>query len=93
MGDSVVLEALRVATSQDPELLKRGENLLKSWEGQTGFYRTLSVLLCYYDVIAIVLCLYQAIFTNHQVETPVRWMAITYIKNGVDRYWRKGAVR
>lgn len=44
MGDSVVLEALRAATSQDPELLKRGENLLKSWEGQAGFYRTLSVL-------------------------------------------------
>ena len=44
MGDSVVLEALRAATSQDPELLKRGEDLLKSWEGHTGFYRTLSVL-------------------------------------------------
>ena len=43
MGDSVVLEALRAATSQDPELLKRGENVLKSWEGQAGFYRTLSV--------------------------------------------------
>lgn len=75
MGDSVVLEALRAATSQDPELLKRGEDLLKSWEGQNGFYRTLS-----------------AIFINHQIETPVRWMSITYIKNGVDRYWRKGAV-
>lgn len=45
MGDSVVLEALRAATSQDPELLKRGEDLLKSWEGQNGFYRTLSVSL------------------------------------------------
>ena len=44
MVDSVVLEALRAATSQDPELLKRGENVLKSWEAQPGFYRTLSVL-------------------------------------------------
>ena len=25
------------------------------------------------------------------MDVPVRWMAITYIKNGVDRYWRAGA--
>jgi len=45
MGDGIVLEALRAATSQDPDLLKRGEDLLKSWEGQPGFYRTLSVIV------------------------------------------------
>ncbi|XP_012282091.1 importin-11 [Orussus abietinus] len=31
------------------------------------------------------------VFTNHSLAVNVRWMAILYFKNGVDRYWRKNA--
>lgn len=33
----------------------------------------------------------QGAFSNHALDPSVRWMAITCIKNGVDRYWRLGA--
>ncbi|XP_070542667.1 importin-11-like [Ptychodera flava] len=32
-----------------------------------------------------------AIFTNHSIDINVRWLAVLYFKNGVDRYWRKTA--
>ncbi len=33
----------------------------------------------------------QSIFANREVDGTVRWMAITYLKNGVDQFWRRGA--
>lgn len=39
-----------------------------------------------------VVCL-QAVIGDRGVDPGVRWMAITYMKNGVDRYWRKDAPR
>ncbi|XP_012268880.2 importin-11 [Athalia rosae] len=31
------------------------------------------------------------VFSNHSLDINVRWIAILYFKNGVDRYWRKNA--
>ncbi|XP_046677970.1 importin-11-like [Homalodisca vitripennis] len=31
------------------------------------------------------------IFSTHSVDVNVRWLAVLYIKNGIDRYWRKNA--
>ncbi|XP_076047855.1 importin beta11 [Oratosquilla oratoria] len=31
------------------------------------------------------------IFSDHAIEVNVRWLAVLYFKNGVDRYWRKSA--
>ncbi|XP_048255112.1 importin-11-like [Haliotis rufescens] len=31
------------------------------------------------------------IFSNHDIDTNVRWLAVLYCKNGIDRYWRKTA--
>ncbi|KAM4709489.1 importin-11 [Discoglossus pictus] len=31
------------------------------------------------------------IFTNHSLNINVRWLAVLYFKNGIDRYWRKVA--
>lgn len=31
------------------------------------------------------------IFSNHSIDVNVRWLAVLYFKNGVDRYWRKTA--
>ncbi|XP_005604289.1 importin-11 isoform X2 [Equus przewalskii] len=31
------------------------------------------------------------IFTNHTLDINVRWLAVLYFKNGIDRYWRRVA--
>ncbi|KAK2588464.1 hypothetical protein KPH14_004450 [Odynerus spinipes] len=31
------------------------------------------------------------VFSNHSLAVNIRWMAVLYFKNGVDRYWRKNA--
>ncbi|XP_046626086.1 importin-11 [Neodiprion virginianus] len=31
------------------------------------------------------------VFSNHSLDINVRWIAILYFKNGVDRYWRRNA--
>uniref|UniRef100_W5UCH5 Importin-11 n=1 Tax=Ictalurus punctatus TaxID=7998 RepID=W5UCH5_ICTPU len=33
----------------------------------------------------------QSIFNNHALDVNVRWLAVLYFKNGIDRYWRRGA--
>lgn len=33
------------------------------------------------------------IFTNHQIDVNVRWMAVVYFKNGINKYWRKNIVK
>ena len=33
----------------------------------------------------------QTIFSNHALDDNVRWLAVVYFKNGIDRYWRKSA--
>ncbi|KAH7967139.1 hypothetical protein HPB49_023016 [Dermacentor silvarum] len=34
-----------------------------------------------------------SIFSDHTVEVNVRWLAVLYIKNGIERYWRKTATK
>lgn len=31
------------------------------------------------------------VISNHSIDVNVRWIAVLYMKNGVDRYWRKNA--
>jgi hypothetical protein len=38
-----ILEALKLACSQNPEELKEGEQKLKTWEREGGFYSELAV--------------------------------------------------
>lgn len=40
-----VLEALRCSCSQEPSVLKVGEQQLKAWEKEAGFYTALAVSL------------------------------------------------
>ena len=37
------------------------------------------------------LCLCQDVVLTHSLSTAVRWQAVLYFKNGIDRYWRKMA--
>ncbi|CAH1155509.1 unnamed protein product [Phaedon cochleariae] len=69
-----VLEVLRAASSQNPEILKPAETKLKEWEVQPGFYTVL------FNIIS-----------NHSVDVNVRWIAVLYMKNGIEKYWRKNA--
>ncbi|XP_025988131.1 importin-11 [Solenopsis invicta] len=69
-----VIEVLRQAISQDPNVLKSAEETLRQWETQQGFYIAL------YNVLS-----------NHSLAIEVRWMAVVYLKIGVERYWRKNA--
>lgn len=174
-----VLEALQCACSQDPSVLKVGEEQLKAWEKENGFYTALAVSLLYswpgnllniasslyvyihgrgltshaksYDdsVITFIFIpsrlfgshaelahiyhvhahtrsnlynmhasyilynkyvprsisiftykttpplprppLIKSVISERELDASVRWMAITFIKNGVERYWRPGA--
>lgn len=73
-AQSMVLETLRHAATQNAEILKPAEVRLREWEKEPGFY---SILL--------------NIVSNHSIDVNVRWLAVLYFKNGVDRYWRKTA--
>lgn len=33
----------------------------------------------------------QNIISNHNIDITVRWMAVLYFKNGIDKYWRRNA--
>ncbi|XP_011865006.1 PREDICTED: importin-11 [Vollenhovia emeryi] len=72
--EAAVIEVLRQAVSQDPNVFKSAEETLKQWETQQGFYIAL------YNVLS-----------NHSLAIEVRWMAVVYLKIGVERYWRKNA--
>ncbi|XP_055902462.1 importin-11 [Eupeodes corollae] len=69
----MVLQALKAATDQNVDLVKKAEQKLSEWEQQPGFFPTLMRIL-----------------RNQQFDINVRWMAAVYLKNGVNRYWRKG---
>lgn len=43
MSEAAVLQALKCACSQDPAVLKVGEQQLKAWETEKGFYTSLAV--------------------------------------------------
>ena len=42
-------------------------------------------------VYALCVLSLQFVFKTESLDVNIRWMAILYIKNGVDRYWRKTA--
>lgn len=71
----MVFEALQCICSQDANLLKSAEAKLAQWETESGFYTTITHI----------------IFAYQNVDTPVRWMATVYLKNGITKYWRKNA--
>ncbi|EMP39974.1 Importin-11 [Chelonia mydas] len=92
-ASTVVLQVLTQATSQDSAVLKPAEEQLKQWEIQPGFYSVLlphSLKLQSPKLVEIWLEL-RNIFTNHTLDVNVRWLAVLYFKNGIDRYWRRVA--
>uniref|UniRef100_A0A1B0GAA7 Importin N-terminal domain-containing protein n=1 Tax=Glossina morsitans morsitans TaxID=37546 RepID=A0A1B0GAA7_GLOMM len=81
----MVCQALRAATDTNAEVVRKAEAQLNEWESQSGFFLTLTRL-----------CLLPSNATsaeaaiNQQLESNVRWMAAVYLKNGINKYWRRG---
>ncbi|KAF4803085.1 importin-11 isoform X2 [Turdus rufiventris] len=99
-ASTVVLQVLTQATSQDTSVLKPAEEQLKQWETQPGFYSVLllnhvvwlrEALSCHGPATRILMLKDMNIFTNHSLDVNVRWLAVLYFKNGIDRYWRRVA--
>ena len=71
-----IVEALIFACSQDPAVLKVGENYLKEWESQSGFYTILAVsdlhhVTRFHACIALEL---NSPFVRRKFWQTVRWM-------------------
>eukprot|EP00039_Didymoeca_costata_P002515 m.60716 g.60716 ORF g.60716 m.60716 type:complete len:1009 (+) comp11346_c0_seq3:277-3303(+) len=76
MGDhsALVVKALIDATSQDPPVMKAGEQLLSSLESQNGYFTALAEIMCSQD----------------SVPNNARVMAIMVFKNRFELYWKAG---
>ncbi|TNY19776.1 armadillo-type protein [Rhodotorula diobovata] len=71
-----VLEALAHALSPDPSSRKHAADLLAQWALLPGYYSHLV----------------NAIHAREHVPAQIRQQAAIQLKNGVDRYWRRGAL-
>ena len=76
-------------------MLKVGEEQLKKWEKKRGYYSALAVIetimpACAMDDRAMAMQQCRMLGSRH-LNAEVRWMTVTCLKNGVDRYWRPGA--
>lgn len=81
--EMMVCQALRAATDSNHEVVRKAEAQLVEWETQTGFFPTLT-RLCLSAVGGMDPAIVQ------QLDVNVRWMAVVYLKNGINKYWRKG---
>ncbi|XP_013113259.2 importin-11 [Stomoxys calcitrans] len=83
-AEVMVCQALRAATNGNHEIVRKAEAQLLEWETQPGFFPTLTRIS-----LAVVGGLDPSIV--QQLDVNVRWMAVVYLKNGINKYWRKGA--
>lgn len=72
-----VLQALQLSLASDPAALDHSRHLLGQWARESRFYTYLV------DVFT----------TREGIQPEVRLQAALQFKNGVERYWRKGALQ
>ena len=85
----VMLECLGRAASQNPAAIRQAEEQLKGWETEVGWTQhphcfTLVSQPGFYTTLLNV-------FSDYGIDVNIRWQAVLYFKNGVDRYWRKNS--
>ena len=93
------MDALRnlllAASSQDPSGLANAENQLKTLEIQPGFHAALLVSLEKKNQTRNFLpnenLNFQSSAADQSLNSGARLQAILYLKNGIDKYWRKTA--
>lgn len=78
--EMMVIRVLRAATDPDHKIVVEAEKQLSEWETQSGFFRTLAQVCVSATTTGKVTPL----------DVNVRWMAAVYLKNGINKYWRKG---
>lgn len=70
---------MRAATNPNHEVVQQAETQLQQWEHQPGFFPTL-----------VKLCVLSPNSLPEVQDVNVRWMASVYLKNGINKYWRRG---
>lgn len=70
----LVCQALRDASSQEPNIFQPASEKLTTWEKEPGFHNTLAVIIA-----------------DRSIDEIVRWMASVYMKNAIDKFWRKNS--
>jgi hypothetical protein len=75
LSETLVLQSLQNYLSGRREALITAQTQLATWQTQPGYHAILQRLLA----------------DKQHVDQPVRLAAIIQLKNGVDRYWRRGA--
>lgn len=93
---SQLLAALQEAASQDYVRMRRAEEQLKQWENEPHFFAALQV--CVRGRTNVLqqrsrpnAIDRQDIFYDPSVDHDVRFLGGIYLKNGVERFWRKTA--
>ena len=97
--ESTQMDALRnlllAASSQDPTGLANAENQLKTLEIQPGFHAALLVSLEKKSNTQFLtkgkIWIFQSSAADQSLNSGARLQAILYLKNGIDKYWRKTA--
>ena len=88
-------QLLLAASSQDPRGLAGAEQQLKILEIQPGFHAALLVnspfLVESGDFSSNVTPPFQSAASDRELNSGARLQAILYLKNGIDKYWRKMA--
>ena len=80
---SLLLATLSDACSQDTLKLHSAACQLEQWETSPGFYSALLHVALNYNVALR--------RDGTSAATNLRWLAVVYFKNGVERYWRPSA--
>lgn len=93
---SLLIQTLADSANQIDQTRVREATLrLEEWRTQSGFFSTLQVHLptnCHdlsFSPITLSNC--QEIFLDSSIPDEIRFQSIIYLKNNLDRYWRKTA--
>lgn len=89
---------LSMATSPNPDNLKEAEIGLSQLETQPRFhiallvdiFRTKHCILIDYKPL-IKFDIFQSIVVDRSIDLSIRMQSILYLKNGIEKYWRKQA--
>ncbi|XP_017466077.1 PREDICTED: importin-11 [Rhagoletis zephyria] len=80
--EMMVCQTLRAATDPNHEVVLKAEAQLAEWELQPGFFPTLARFSTLHAGN-------EAGQQHLQIDLNVRWMAAVYLKNGINKYWRR----
>ncbi|XP_036330133.1 importin-11-like isoform X2 [Rhagoletis pomonella] len=80
--EMMVCQTLRAATDPNHEVVLKAEAQLAEWELQPGFFPTLARF-------STLNAGNEAGQQHLQIDLNVRWMAAVYLKNGINKYWRR----